>query len=130
MHDHPGKILGMVVYPYQGPHIKCSTIFTWASEDVDGRIECRTRPHSHAYASLASCPVNDESSPSGSVGVIQKTTEHTQLVDPFGPESSGIHDKCLMDIFRLCKSPSILEGHANHPIFAVDGVEQGRDTIE
>jgi hypothetical protein len=64
------------------------------------------------------------------MSVIQKTTEHTQLVDPFGSESSGIHDKCLVDMIRFCKSPSILEGHANHPIFAVDGVKQGRDTVE
>jgi hypothetical protein len=130
VHYHPGKILGMIVYSHQGAHIEGTAIFARASEDVNGRIKRGTRTHSHSYASLASCPVNDEFPPSGSVSVIEKTAEHTQLVDSIGLETSRIHDKGLVDIFRLCKSPSILEGHSNHPIFAAHGVEQGRDTIE
>ena len=92
VHDHSGEVLGMAMDTYQGSHVEGTAILTRASVDVHCRVEGMTGTHSHANPSLALRPVDDESSPSHPMGMIEKTAQHLQRIDAFGSKPPAVND--------------------------------------
>jgi hypothetical protein len=95
VHDHSGKILGMVMDPDKGAHVKSAAIFTRASVNIDDRIRRHPGAHSHGDSTLSTRSVNDESAPAHPVGRIEEAAQDPLGVYSLWPESAGIHNKHL-----------------------------------